>query len=372
MDGGRLKLSVRLAPTNRAALTPSPRRGYRCERMSISSTPSATNTGASGASVYPVGIEDVLAARVRLAPWLVPTPLRSYEPLDAALGHDIRVLVKHESHQPTNAFKIRNGLAALTALGAEARRRGVVCASAGNHGLGIAWAARALGVAATVCVPRLANPEKIAAIRGYGARVIAEGEEYDDAVEVAERLRRERGLTLVHSTNERQVIAGAGTMTLEMLEQAPRLDAIVLAVGGGSQAVGALAVTRALRPETRVYGVQAAGAAACYDSWRTGTRVTTPRAATFAGGIATRASYDLTIPALRDGLAGFVTVSDDEIADAMRVLWSTTHNLAEGAGAAGFAGLRRLAGALAGQTVGIVISGGNEDLATLRRVFGGS
>src|SRR5687767_12000041 len=119
------------------------------------------------------------------------------------------------------------------------------------------------------------------AITGSQSEVVAEGEEYDDAVLVAERLMRERGLTLVHSTNEPQVIAGAATMTLEMLEQAPHCDAIVLAVGGGSQAVGALTVVRALRPETRVYGVQAAGAAACYESWRTGTRVTTARAATF-------------------------------------------------------------------------------------------
>ena len=338
--------------------------------MTTSATRSTANPGAPHERVYPIDIGDVLAARERLAPWLVPTPLRAYEPLDAAVGHGIRVLVKHENHQPTSAFKFRNGLAAVTALDADARRRGVVCASAGNHGFGVAWAARALGVAATVCVPRLANPEKMAAIRGCGAEVVAEGEEYDDAVVVAERLRRERGLTLVHSTNEPQVIAGAGTMTLEMLEQAPRLDAIILSVGGGSQAVGALTVVRALRPETRVYGVQAAGAAACYESWRTGTRVTTTRAATFAGGIATRTGYDLTLPALRDGLAGFVTVTDDEIADAMRVLWSATHNLAEGAGAAGFAGLRRLADSVAGQTVGIVISGGNEDLATLRRVFG--
>lgn len=319
---------------------------------------------------FPIQLGDALAARERLARFLVPTPLRAYEPLDEAVGHGIRILVKHENHQPTNAFKIRNGLAALTALDDAARKRGVVCGSAGNHGLGVAWAARALGVAATVCVPRLANPEKVAAIRGCGAEVIAEGEEYDDATVIAERLRRERGLTLVHSTNEPMVIAGAATMTLEILEQAPRLDALVLSVGGGSQAVGALVAIRALRPKTRVYGVQAAGAAACYESWRTGTRVTTPRAATFAGGIATRAAYDLTFPALREGLADFVTVSDDEIADAMRVLWSTTHNLAEGAGAAGLAGVRRLADSLAGQTIGIVISGGNEDLATLRRVFG--
>jgi threonine dehydratase len=176
---------------------------------------------------------------------------------------------------------------------------------------------------------------------------------------------------VAHSTNDPQVIAGATTLSIEICEQAPALDAIVVAVGGGSQAVGALVATRELRPNVKVYGVQARGASAIHDSWHARRRLTTDRADTFADGLATRATYDLTWEALRDGLAGFVAVSDDDIAAAIRLLVRTTHNLAEGAGAAGLAGLIALRDQLAGKTVAVILSGANIDAATLARVFAG-
>ena len=172
----------------------------------------------------------------------------------------------------------------------------------------------------------------------------------------------------MHSTNDRTVLAGAATLTLELLDEAPDVEAMVVAVGGGSQAVGALTVARALRPSLRVYGVQAVGAAAMHDAVRSGVPRTYDRADTFADGIATRAPYELTYAALRDGLAGFVTVTDGEIAAALRLLLSTTHQLVEGAGAAGLAGLLKLREVLAGRRVAIVLSGGNIDLPTLRAV----
>jgi threonine dehydratase len=161
----------------------------------------------------------------------------------------------------------------------------------------------------------------------------------------------------------------AGTLGAEICEQAPELDAIVVAVGGGSQAVGALVASRALRPHVAVFGVQAAGASAIHDSWHAGTRLTTESATTFADGLATRATYDLTFDAQRDGLAGFVAVTDAQIAEAIRVLIRTTHNLAEGAGAAGLAGLFALREQLSGKTVGVILSGSNIDEPTLRRVL---
>jgi threonine dehydratase len=322
----------------------------------------------SARAMWPVTIEEVRAARERIRGRLTPTPLRRYPPLDDAVGYGIRVYVKHENHQPTQAFKARNALSALTALSPEEKKRGVVGASRGNHGQALAWAGQLLGIPVVICVPRGNSPEKNEAMRGFGAEVIEEGDDYDVAVHVADRLVRDRGMTLVHSTNHRQVIAGAATMTLEMLEQEPALDALVLAVGGGSQAVGAMTVTRALRPSIAVFGVQAAKAAAIHDSWHKGQPVTGYTANTFADGLATRNVYELTYGPLREGLAGFVKVSESEIADAIRLLLRTTHNLAEGAGAAGLAGLLALRESLAGQTVGVVISGGNLDLATLRRV----
>jgi threonine dehydratase len=318
---------------------------------------------------WPITFADVLSARERLRPHLPPTPLRSYAPLDAAVGGGVRVLVKHENHCPTGAFKARNGLAVMTSLTADERRRGVVAATRGNHGAGLAWAGRIVGVPVTVCVPVGNNPEKNEAMRGYGAELVEEGRDYDDAVEVADRLVKERGLRLVHSTNEPQVLAGAATITMEVLDEAPELDAMVIAIGGGSQAVGALTVARERRPGLKVYGVQAAGAAAIHDSWHAGRIVESAEATTFADGIATRKPPALTFSALKDGLAGFVPVREGQIAAALRLLLRTTHNLAEGAGAAGLAGLFALRETLAGRTVGVIVSGGNIDQDTLRRVL---
>jgi len=311
---------------------------------------------------------DVLAARERIRGTLSPTALRRYAPLEEEVGYGIQLFVKHENHQPTQAFKARNALAALISLSEEERKKGVAGASRGNHGQGLAWAGQMLGIPVAICVPRGNNPEKNAAMRGFGAEVIEQGDDYDAAVQVADRLVRERGMTLVHSTNHRQVIAGAGTLTLEMLEQEPSLEVLVLSVGGGSQAVGAMTVARAMRPGLRVFGVQAERAAAIHDSWHKGRPLTGYTANTFADGVATRSVYELTFPALREGLAGFVKVSESAIADAVRLLLRTTHNLAEGAGATGLAGLLALRETLAGKSVGICISGGNIDQETLRRV----
>lgn len=319
---------------------------------------------------WPISIDDVRAAEERIRTFLpYPTPLRTYAALDEAVGHGISLLVKHENHQPTNSFKIRNGLAAMTALSVEQRGRGVVAATRGNHGQGVALAGRWLGTAVTICVPIGNNPDKNAAMREFGAELIEEGRDYDEAVTVMQRLVKERRLTEVHSTNNRDVLAGAGTIALEIIDQAAELDAMVIAVGGGSQAVGALTVLRALRPDVPVYAVQAEGAAAIYESWRAGKPVTTESADTFADGIATRSSYAMTFPPLKHGLAGFVTVSDADIANAMRLLIRTTHNLVEPAAAAGLAGLFRLTDELAGNRVAIILTGANVDRGSLSRVL---
>ena len=188
---------------------------------------------------------------------------------------------------------------------------------------------------------------------------------------MAQRLVQDEGLVLAHSTNDPRVIAGAGTIALEMLRDAPDLDALVVAVGGGSQAVGALVAARELAPNARVYGVQAAGAAAIHDSWHAGRMLSRDAAVTFADGLATRNAYELTFPALRAGLTDFVTVTDSEIAAALRLLLGTTHSLVEGAGAAGLAGVSKLRERLVGARVGIILSGGNIDAETLRRVLVG-
>ena len=317
----------------------------------------------------PISMADVIAARERLAPYLAPTPTRNYATLDAEVGAGIRVWVKHDNHLPTNAFKARNAMSLMTSLNAAERARGVVAATRGNHGMGLAWAGEALGVPVTICVPNGNNPEKNAAIRGYGATLIEAGEDYDAAVQVAARLVTERGMTLAHSTNNAMIIAGAATLTAELCEQVPHFDAIVVAVGGGSQAVGALVVAQALRPNAKVYGVQAAGAPAAHDSWHAKQRLVSASATTIADGLATRSTYDMTWPALAAGLAGFVTVTEAQLGEAVRSIWRTTHNLVEPAGAAGLAGLHVLREQLAGQTVAVICSGANIDAATMAKII---
>ena len=323
---------------------------------------------ASGES-WPVNWREVLEARDRIRPYLTPTPLRRYATLDAAVGHGIEVWVKHENHNPTNSFKARSALSALTALPAERKARGVVAASSGNHGLGVAWAGSLLGIPATICVPVGNNPEKNEGIRGFGAELVEEGRDYDESVAVADRIVRERDAALIHGTNDRHVIAGAATLSLEILEEKADTDSMVVAVGGGSQAVGALTVARQLHPGLPVFAAQAEKASAAHDSYHAGRPLSCASAETFADGLATRNVYAMTFEALRVGLADFVTVSEAEIAEALRLLLRTTHNLAEGAGAAGLAGLRKLGGLLSGKRVAIILSGGNIDEATLRRVL---
>lgn len=318
---------------------------------------------------WPITFDDVLQARARLTPYLSPTPLRSYPLLDELFGGGTTLLIKHENHQPTCSFKVRNGLSFITGLTPEERARGVVAASTGNHGQGIAYAALLHDVRATICVPVGNNPDKNAAMRGWGATVIEEGRDYDESVHAMMRIAREQHMVIAHSTNDMRVVAGAATMSLEMLEQAGSLDAIVVAVGGGSQSVGALTVARELAPSLEVYGAQAAGAPAIHDSWHAGAPVSTERANTFAEGVATRQPYALTFATLREGLAGFVTVTDAELAEAIRVILQKTHNLVEGAGAVGFAAALKLREQLRGMRVGLVFSGANLDTQVLRRIL---
>ena len=316
-----------------------------------------------------ITVEDVRAAEARIRPHLAPTPMRHYPLLDALVGYGIEVWVKHENHHPTQSFKIRNGLNTMLGRDEASRRRGIIAASTGNHGLGVAYAGKLTGTPVTICVPEGNNPEKNAGIRALGAELVEVGARYDATIAACAAMAAERGMTIAHSTNDPLVLAGAGTMTLEILAQAPPLDALVIALGGGSQAVGALTVAAARQPGLRVYAVGASGAPAQYESWRRGERLTGQAVQTFAEGIATGAAYELTFETLRVGLAGFVTVTDEALYAAIRDLIRVTQNLPEGAGAAGLAGLRELAPELAGRRVGIVMCGGNLAERDLRRAI---
>jgi threonine dehydratase len=314
-------------------------------------------------------LNDIYAARERVYSVVKPTPLMRHPLLNAETGLDIRV--KHENHNPTGAFKVRGG-ANLIATLSPADRRGVITATTGNHGQSIALACQREGVPCTIVVPLGNNPEKNAAMRALGADLIECGADFDQARERVEQLQRERGLRYVHSANEPLLIAGVATYALEIFDQQPDTDVIIVPIGGGSGACGCCLVRTGLGSRARVVGVQAARADAFARSWQTGTRVVGDQADTFAEGMATRVTFDLTFTILRQQLDAIVTLSEEELAAGVRLALRTTHNLAEGAGASTLAAAVKLHDELAGKKVVCVMSGGNIDAATLKRVLNGS
>src|ERR1700756_2927203 len=313
-------------------------------------------------------LADVLAARPRIAPYLRPTPTYGYPALDAVAG--TRVLVKHENHQPVGAFKVRGGVNLVSQLTPDERRRGVIAASTGNHGQSVAYAAQLFGVRAVICVPEQANPVKVESMRALGAEVVFHGRDFDEAREHCEQLAARQGYRYIHSGNEPSLIAGVATYTLEILEDRPDTEVIVVPVGGGSGAAGACLVAKAVRPSVQVVGVQSEAAPAAYRSWRAGTLVE-DTTSTFAEGLATRTAFELPQRILREQLDDFVLVSEDALKSATRLMIEKTRNLVEPAGAAALAAVLSTPERFAGRTVAIVCSGGNISPAQLAGLWPG-
>lgn len=326
----------------------------------------ATDAATSGTLAAPT-FADVLAARKRIRPYLAPTPLYAYPALNRVTGLDL--WVKHENHQPIGAFKVRGGINLVAQLSQDERRHGVISASTGNHGQSVAYAARLFGVRAVICVPEGANPVKTESIRALGAEVVHVGRDFDDARVHAETQAAERGYRYIHSGNEPHLIAGVATGTLEILEDRPDVEALIVPVGGGSGAAGACLVASACKPSLRVIGVQSEAAPAAWRSWKEG-RLVEDRMETFAEGLATRTAFALPQRVLRQRLDDFVLVSDDEIRQAQALMIDKTRNLVEAAGAAALAAACRLGAELRGARVAIVCSGGNASTAQLRDLLG--
>jgi threonine dehydratase len=314
----------------------------------------------------PPGFADVLEARRRIAPYLRPTPLFGYEALSELVGTEVRV--KHENHQPVGAFKVRGGVNLVAQLSPGERARGVIAASTGNHGQSVAYAARLFGARAIVCVPEGANPVKVAAMRGLGADVVVHGRDFDEAREHCAELAATHGHRYIHSGNEPHLIAGVATGTLELLEDDPAIDVILVPVGGGSGAAAACIAAKAVRAEIEVIGVQSEAAPAAYRTWKE-RRPVEDRMETFAEGLATRVSFELPQRIMQEHLDDFVLVSDDEIRAAMVALLETTRNLVEAAGAAPLAGALRQRERLAGKRVALIVSGGNISVPQLAEVL---
>jgi threonine dehydratase len=314
-----------------------------------------------------LALRDVYAARRFVYRALKPTPLLRHPLLVQETGLDL--YVKHENHNPTSAFKVRGGLNLVGNLDAE-ERRGVITASTGNHGQSIAMACQQAHVPCTVVVPEGNNADKNAAMRAFGATIVEIGRDFDEAREYVERVVRDQGLRYVHSANEPMLIAGVATYALELFEELPQVDVILVPIGGGSGACGCAIVRTGVGSRAQVIGVQAERADAFARSWRGDTRVVGESADTFAEGMATRVTFDLPFGILKKALDDIVTLSEDELAEGVRLALRTTHNLAEGAGGASLFAAMKLRDRLAGKKVVCVMSGGNIDRATLTRVLG--
>ena len=315
----------------------------------------------------PISFDDVLAARKRIAPYLSPTPLYGWPGLANRLGIDYHL--KHENHLPTTAFKVRGGINLVAAASDEVRRRGFIAVSTGNHGQSLAYACRQFNAPLTVIVPEGNNPDKTRAIRNWGAEVIEHGHDFDAARDYCEQLVAERGSRYVHSANEPYLIAGVATWALEVLEQGPPPDVLLVPIGLGSSASGASLIAAWRSPTTKVIGVQAENAASVALSWQRGEMFSTGSANTWAEGLATRVPAEMTFDILRRHLHDVVLVSEDELRQACRLLLEETHNLAEAAGAATTAAAFKLRDQLQGKRVVGVLSGGNLDLRELPKVL---
>ncbi|MCS7194719.1 MAG: threonine ammonia-lyase, partial [Meiothermus sp.] len=294
---------------------------------------------------------------------VLPDPLASED-----LG--VRLFVKAESLQKSGSFKVRGAFNKIAALSPEEKARGVIAPSAGNHAQGVALAASMQGIRAVIVMPQHAPLTKVVATRRLGAEVVLHGASFDDAVAYARELQQRHGYTYVHAFDDERVIAGQGTIGLELLEALPDLDVLVVPIGGGGLIGGMAVAVKSLRPGVRIVGVQAEGCAPVNLSLKAGAPVSVPAAQTIADGIAVKRPGELTLPLIQRYVDQVVEVSDDEIARGIAHCAQNLKLVVEGAGAAGMGAL--LAGKVPlapGQTVATVLCGGNIDGNLLSRVI---
>ncbi len=308
-----------------------------------------------------IDVDSMRGAQRIIATHLSPTACRGYGRLSERIGAE--VYVKHENHNPTATFKIRGGLNVMHNI-RESSYSGVITFSTGNHGTSVALAARLYGLPAVVVVPEGTNPAKTRAIEEAGAELICFGKTFEDAETRVEELVRDRALYFVHPANEPELINGVGTCFLEILDQVPDVDVVIVPLGAGSEVASAITVFRKLRPSVEVIAVQAKASSAAYASWRAGAICSAPNN-TFAGGFATGRAYQTTFETYKDSLSDFVLLEEDELIEAMALAMHYTSNLAEAAGAAPIRAAEKLRVKLAGKTVVLQMSGGKAEHAQL-------
>jgi threonine dehydratase len=314
-------------------------------------------------------LDELQSAAATVRAFVPPTPAHAWPLLAAATGAE--VIVKHENHTPTGSFKARGGLVYVDALVRDGRKpNGLVTATRGNHGQSIAAAATRNGIPVAIVVPEGNSPEKNAAMAAFGGEIITGGKDFDESRGVAARIQRERGYHFVPSFH-RDLVKGVATYAHELFTACANLDAVYVPIGMGSGISGVITVRDLLGLKTEIIGVVADNAPAFALSFEAGHPVQTNSAATFADGVATRDPPAEALDIIRKGASRVVRVGEDEIAAAIRLYYTTTHNLAEGAGAAPLAALMQEKNRYAGKRVALVLTGGNIDMPLLAKILQG-
>jgi threonine dehydratase len=314
-----------------------------------------------------ISLADVVAARERVRGSIYCSPCPHSQMLSALTGQ--QVYLKLENLQMTGSFKERGALNRIALLTPEQVARGVVAASAGNHAQGVAYHATKRGIRALIVMPLATPLVKVTATRGFGAEVLLYGANYDEACEEATRLCKAEGMTFIHPFDDAVVMAGQGTIGLELLEQVPQLEAVVVPIGGGGLIGGIACAIKESRPAIRVIGVQTSRLPSMLAARSAGHPVTVEPATTIADGIAVRRAGDVTLPVVERYVDEIVTVDEDEIASAILVLLEREKTLAEGAGATALAALLQKKTSLTGAHTAVMVCGGNIDVTLLSRII---
>lgn len=308
--------------------------------------------------------------KVYQASYILKEVIRKTDLIRAShICEESKLYLKTENLQVTGSFKVRGAYFKMSQLSEEEKKRGVIACSAGNHAQGVALAAKKNGIPAIICLPDSAPISKVEATKSYGAEVRLVNGCYDDAYAEAMRLKDEKGYTFIHPFNDENVIAGQGTIGLEILDQLPDVDAVIVPVGGGGLISGIAHTVKTLRPECKVYGVQAAGAPSMANSLREHEILTLPAVSTVADGIAVKTPGDLTYACCEQYVDEILTVSDDEISSAILALIEQQKMITEGAGAVSVAAAMFGKVPIEGKKVVCVLSGGNIDVTILSRVI---
>ncbi|MBT2971431.1 MAG: pyridoxal-phosphate dependent enzyme [Candidatus Thiodiazotropha sp. (ex Ctena orbiculata)] len=314
---------------------------------------------------YPISYEAVLKARKIVYDHLIPTQLTRYDSLSSLL--DAEIFIKHENHNPTGTFKVRGGINLMHHLKLSGID-GVVTFSTGNHGLSIAQSADWFGVKATIVVPENNNPVKNRSIESTGATLVEAGKTFEEASSTVAEIAGKQSLYYAHPANEPHLINGVGTEFVEIIEQIPDLDAVILPIGAGSEAAAAVTVMKTINPDIQIFAVQAAFSSAACQSWKAG-KVISSANTTFAGGFATGIAYELPFNIYKDNLEEFVLLSEEEIYQGIALAGYYTHNLLEGAGASTVMAAIKLKHLLKGKKVVLQFSGCNASPDEIRKAF---